>query len=424
MQSVDLLIKGGQVVTAGGHGYPVSGQKMQDLQVIDGGWVACKDGWIIAVGREREITPSIRIDRDTVVIDAKDKVISPGLIDPHTHLVFGGSREDEFVLRAQGAEYMEIMAAGGGILSTVKATREASLEDLRLSGRRRLDWMLRMGTTTVENKSGYGLNLETELKQLQAGALAGKHHPVEVIQTFLGAHAWPTEYEDDHQAYVDLIIHKMLPKVREQGLAEFCDVFCETGVFSIEETRQIMLAAKQLGFELRLHADEMTSLGGAELAAELGAVSADHLLMISDKGIQALAEAGVVPILLPATAFTLQKPYAPARRMLEAGLPVALASDFNPGSSPTPSLTFTMALACLYMKMTPEEAWHAVTINAAHSLRRGHILGSLEVGKQADIVIFDVDNYRKVPYFYGVNLAEVVIKQGKVVADNKYGEGY
>jgi imidazolonepropionase len=310
---------------------------------------------------------------------------------------------------------MEIMEAGGGILSSVRATRAASLEELVSAGTDRLRWMLEQGVTTVECKSGYGLDLDTELKQLEAVRILKDAQPVELVSTYLGAHAWPPEYAEDRDGYVDFVINTVLPKIREEGLAEFVDVFTEKGVFSVEQSRRIFNKAKELGFALRVHADEMHTLGGAELAAELGMASADHLLMVSEEGIQALAESGVIPILLPGTAFSLRKPYAPARKMLDAGLPLALATDFNPGSCPITSLALVMSLACLYMAMTPEEVLNAVTINAAYSLGRSERIGSLEAGKQADIVIFQVDDYRKIPYYIGTNLVETVIKTGKVV---------
>lgn len=417
MQTIDLLIKNGQVVTAAGHLGPVAGAKMRELEVLDCASIAIAGDQIIAVGSDADVLAGGQITSTTRVIDAAGKVVTPGMIDPHTHLIFGGSREDEFVMRIQGASYMEIMEAGGGIANTVRATRAASLAELKQLGRKRLDWMLEMGTTTVEAKSGYGLDLETELRQLQASSELNDEHPIEIVNTYLGAHAWPAEYKEDHAGYIRYMIEHVLPRVKETGLAQFCDAFCEKGVFSIEETREIMQAAKEMGFHLRLHADEITPLGGAELAAELGCVSAEHLLMISDEGIRAMRDREVIAVLLPATAFTLMKPYAPALKMLAAGLPFALATDFNPGSCPTPSLPLAMTIACLYMKLTPEEAFHAVTINAAHALKLAHRIGSIETGKQADLVIFDIDNYRKIPYHYGVNLVDQVIKQGKIVID-------
>lgn len=412
---IDLLIRGGQVVTAAHSSYPVRGRQMQELHILDQGWVACQGETIVAVGSKETLQGKLDITDQTQIIDATGQVVTPGLVDPHTHLIFGGSREDEFYLRAQGADYMAIMEAGGGIASSVRATRKESLAELVQSGRQRLGWMLNMGVTTVECKSGYGLDLETELKQLEAVRILQQEQPVELVSTFLGAHAWPDEYRDDQEGYVDFLIHTVLPRVKEEGLAEYVDVFTEKGVFSVEQSRRIFQKAKELGFKLRIHADEMNTLGGAELAAEMGMSSADHLLMVSDQGIQALGESDVIPILLPATAFSLRKPYAPARKMLDAGLPVALATDFNPGSCPTANLSLVMSIACLYMAMTPEEVFHAVTINAAHSLGRSDRIGSIEVGKQADLAIFAVDHYKKIPYFFGVNLVTTVAKQGKIV---------
>lgn len=411
----DLLIKNGQVVTCAHTSYPVRGSNMNKLEVIEQGWVACAGDQIVAVGTADSVQNQVEITEATEVIDATDQVVAPGLIDPHTHLIFGGSREDEFYLRAQGADYMKIMEAGGGIASSVRSTRATSLEELVAAGKQRLNWMLEMGVTTVECKSGYGLDLETELRQLEAVRVLQGQQPVELVSTFLGAHAWPEEYADDREGYVDFLISSVLPKVKEENLAEFVDVFTEKGVFSVEQSRRIFLRAQELGFKLRIHADEMHNLGGAELAAELGTASADHLLMISEQGIKALAASDVIPILLPATAFTLRKPYAPARKMLAANLPIALATDFNPGSCPTANLALVMSLACLYMAMTPEEVFHAVTINAAHSLGRSDRLGSIEVGKQADLVIFAVNSYKKVPYFIGVNLVTTVVKAGELV---------
>ena len=412
---IDLLIRDGQVVTAAHGTCPVRGRDMQELEVIERGWVACAGERIAAVGPRASVENQVEVTSRTQVIDAQGKVVTPGLIDPHTHLIFGGSREDEFYLRARGADYMEIMEAGGGILSSVRATRSASLEELVASGRQRLQWMLQMGVTTVECKSGYGLDLQTELKQLEAVRILQQEQPVELVPTFLGAHAWPPEYEGNQEGYVGFLVDTVLPAVREQGVAEYVDVFTEKGGFSVEQSRRIFQRAVELGFSLRVHADEMHTLGGAELAAELGMASADHLLMVSGQGISALAESDVMPILLPGTAFSLRKPYAPARKMLEAGLPLALATDFNPGSCPTANLVLVMSLACLYMAMTPEEVFNAVTINAAHSLGGSSRLGGREPGKQADVVIFGVDDYKKVPYFIGVNLVETVIKAGRLV---------
>lgn len=413
----ELLIVGGQVVTPRGS-QAVRGRDMAELEVITAGWVACAGGKIIGLGTTAELEQVVEIGPETTVYDASGKVVAPGLVDPHTHLVFGGSREDEFYLRAQGADYMQIMEAGGGILSSVEATRRASLEELVETGLERLDWMLSQGVTTVECKSGYGLDLETEIKQLTAVKILNERHPIEVVPTFMGAHACPWEFSGRAEEYVELVVEEMLPEIARLGLAEYCDVFCEKGVFSLEQTRRILVKAQELGFKLRLHADEMTDLGGAELAGELKAASADHLLHVSDQGLSALRDGGVMPVLLPATAFVLKKRYAPARKMLAMGLPLAIATDFNPGSAPVPSMLLVMSLACLYMELTPEEALNAATINAAVSLHR-HRIGSIAAGKDADLVIFGVENYRQIPYYIGAGLVETVIKQGQVVYQRK-----
>lgn len=413
----ELLIVGGQVVTPKGS-QAVRGRDMAELEVITAGWVACAGGKIIGLGTTAELEQVVEIGPETTVYDASGKVVAPGLVDPHTHLVFGGSREDEFYLRAQGADYMQIMEAGGGILSSVEATRRASLEELVETGLERLDWMLSQGVTTVECKSGYGLDLETEIKQLTAVKILNERHPIEVVPTFMGAHACPWEFSGRAEEYVELVVEEMLPEIARLGLAEYCDVFCEKGVFSLEQTRRILVKAQELGFKLRLHADEMTDLGGAELAGELKAASADHLLHVSDQGLSALRDGGVMPVLLPATAFVLKKRYAPARKMLAMGLPLAIATDFNPGSAPVPSMLLVMSLACLYMELTPEEALNAATINAAVSLHR-HRIGSIAAGKDADLVIFGVENYRQIPYYIGAGLVETVIKQGQVVYQRK-----
>ncbi len=417
MTTATLVIQDAQVVTAAGHTPPVKGAAMAALQVLENGWVACVGTRIAAVGTEANVCAEVQITSDTRILCGKGKVVTPGLVDPHTHLVFAGSREEEFAQRSQGAEYMDILRAGGGILATVAQTRAASAEELYRAGHRYLDWMLRQGTTMVECKSGYGLDLMTERKQLQVVKRLHDSHAVDLTATFLGAHAWPPEYKGREEEYVDLILNEILPCIVEEGLARYCDVFCEEHVFSLAQSRRILQRASDLGLGLRVHADELTDMGGAQLAAELGAASADHLLQISDAGIQALGEAEVMPILLPATSFTLGKPYAPARGMLAAGLPLALATDFNPGSSPTPSLPLVMALGCLYLQMTPEEVLHAVTINAAHSLGCSDQYGSIEVGKQADFVVFDVDAYGKIPYFFGAPTVETVIKGGRIVVE-------
>ena len=414
----DLLIKNaGQLVTSRGASFsPRLKGALGEIQVIEKGAVAAKGDKIIAVGTTPEVLGKIKISSETIVIDAAGRVVLPGLVDPHTHVVHGGSREHELDLKLKGVPYLEILARGGGILSTVRSTREAGREELVQRGLKYCDQMLGQGTTTAEAKSGYGLSTESELKTLEAVKEVNKKHPIDLVPTFLGAHAIPGEYKENPDEYVSIVIDEMLPAVTERGLAEYCDVFCEEGVFSVEQSRKILTAAADRGLKLKIHADEIVPLGGAELAAELGAVSADHLLVISDTGIKRMAEAGVIAVILPGTTFYLREEhYAPARKMIEAGVPVALATDFNPGSCPNNNLQIIMTMACLYLRMTPAEVINAMTINAAHALGRAQTIGSLEEGKRADMVIFDAPNYQYLPYRYGTNLVDKVIKNGRIV---------
>ncbi|MBW7642192.1 MULTISPECIES: imidazolonepropionase [unclassified Geobacillus] len=409
-----------QLVTlAGSSAAPLVKEKMSDLGIIENGSVWIENGTIVAVGADDELARQFA-DRlaEAEVIDAKGKTVTPGLVDPHTHLVYAGSREHEWTMRLHGATYMEIMNAGGGIHATTKATREASEEMLYEESKRRLDQFLLHGVTTVEAKSGYGLSLEHEIKQLEIAKRLHDTHPVDVVSTFLGAHAVPPEWKHDPDEYVRLVIDEMIPEAARLGLAEFNDVFCERGVFTPEQARLILEAGKAHGLTPKIHADEIEPYGGAELAAEVGAISADHLLRASDEGIRRMADRGVIGVLLPGTAFFLMTQAADARRLIDAGVPVALATDCNPGSSPTVSLPLVMSLACLHMGMTPAEAMAAATINAAHAIGRGHLVGSLEPGKKADLVIFNVPNYVQIMYHYGVNHAETVIKGGKVVVND------
>ncbi|WP_031410169.1 imidazolonepropionase [Geobacillus vulcani] len=406
-----------QLVTlAGSSAAPLVGEQMSNLSIMENGSVWIENGTITAVGPDDELVRRFA-DRlaEAEVIDARGKTVTPGLVDPHTHLVYAGSREHEWTMRLGGATYMEIMNAGGGIHATTKATREASEETLYEESKRRLDQFLLHGVTTVEAKSGYGLSLEHEIKQLNVAKRLDDTHPVDVVSTFLGAHAVPPEWKHDREEYIRLIIEEMIPEVSRQGLAEFNDVFCERGVFTPDEARRILEAGKAHGLTPKIHADEIEPYGGAELAAEVGAISADHLLRASDDGLRCMAERGVIGVLLPGTAFFLLTKAANARRLLDAGVPVALATDCNPGSSPTVSLPLVMSLACLHMRMTPAEALAAATINAAHAIGRAHVIGSLELGKKADLVVFNVPNYVQIMYYYGVNHAETVIKDGKVV---------
>ncbi len=412
-----VVINAGQLVTAAGYsGRPKRGSELAELGIITDGAVAVKEGLITAVGATAAVMEQVEAAEGATLIDAGGKVVLPGLVDPHTHLIFAGSREDEFEMKIKGAAYLDILAKGGGILSTVRSTRAAGEAELVRVGKKYLAEMLFQGTTTAEVKSGYGLNLSDELKQLRAIRTLQKTQPVELVPTFLGAHAIPVEYRGDPDAFVELVIREMLPAVERAGLAECCDVFCEEGVFTVEQSRRILQAARTLGFKLKLHADEIVPLGGAELAAELEALSADHLVAITGKGIEKLAASKTVAVLLPATTFCLMgTKYAPAREMIAAGVAVALAGDFNPGSSPVNSLPVVMGIACRQLKMTPAEAISAVTINAAHAIGRASELGSIEVGKKADLVIFDAADYRSIAYRFGTNLVEKVIKSGRPV---------
>ncbi|MFC4077813.1 imidazolonepropionase [Salinithrix halophila] len=394
---------------------PLRGKAMERLSIIENGSVWVEDGTIRAAGPDEEIAAKYQTRmNEAEVIDASGRLVTPGLVDPHTHLVYAGSRENEFEKRLRGATYMEIMAAGGGIHATTAATREASIEQLISESTRRLDLFLQQGVTTVEAKSGYGLSLEHELKQLEAAKELDRSHVVDVVSTFMGAHAVPAAYRERPEVFVDQVVTEMIPEVARRKLAEFNDVFCERGVFTPEQSRRILEAGKKYGLAPKIHADEIEPYGGAELAAEVGAVSADHLLRASKTGIQAMAEAGVVAVLLPGTAFFLMAEAADGRNMIDAGVPVALSTDCNPGSSPTVSLSLIMNLGCLKMGMTPAEVLTATTINAAHAIRRGHEIGSIEEGKKADLVLYDVPDYRSLQYAYGVNHARTVIKSGCV----------
>jgi len=417
-EKVDLLIiNANELITLkGGSEGALTGRQMQSLRIIRKGGLAVKDGRIVAVGKTSDIRQEFTAEN---VISANGKTVMPGLVDPHTHLVFAGSREDEFQMRVEGASYMEILDAGGGILKTVRETRRAGVDRLVDFGFKTLDVMLEHGTTTVEAKSGYGLTVKDELKILGVIKRLNQLHAVDVVPTFLGAHAVPPEYRDNPQGYVNLVVGDMIPQVAAKGLASFCDVFCERGVFSLEQSRHVLVAAKNQGLKLKVHADEMSMLGGAELAAGVGAVSAEHLLFSSDAGIRAMAKKGVIAVLLPAAAFSLMTGrYADARKMINFGVPVALGTDFNP-SCWVENQQLVMALACHFMKLASAEVITAATINAAHAIGVAGEVGSLEVGKKADVIVLDVPNHKFLGYRFGVNLVDKVVKSGRLVVDKE-----
>jgi imidazolonepropionase len=389
-----------------------AGQSMRDVAIIQNGAVVIENEKVQWVGHSEKLAAILPYAE---VLDATGKVVLPGFVDSHTHLVFTGSRENEFEQRLQGKTYQEISAQGGGINATVQPVRRASKNELKASTRRRLQRLLSFGVTTVEIKSGYGLSLYDELKCLQVVAELNQERPWELVPTFMGAHALPPEYRNDPEGYLRLILDEMMPEVARQHLAEFCDVFCEEGAFTLEETERILKRAGELGLRAKIHADELSPLGGAELAARWGAISADHLLCITEAGIEALSRSQTVATLLPGTAFFLGLDYAPARELIQAGVPVALASDCNPGTCPTENLPLIGSLACTQMKMLPAEVVSALTLNAAAAIGRSDRLGSIEVGKQADLIICDIPDYRQLFYHFGVSHVWRVIKRGRVV---------
>jgi imidazolonepropionase len=406
------VLNASQLVTLSGPKRPHVGTELSALRIINNGGMLLRDGKIERVGRSVEIEKNVG---DAEVLDAGGRVVMPGFVDAHTHLVFAGNRLDDFERRARGETYEQIAKAGGGIWSTVQKTRAASEPDLLTQAKKHANWFLRCGTTTVESKSGYGLTVEDELKILRVLRQLKEEVPLEIVPTFLGAHAVPRELSPD--GYLDVVVTEMLPQVTAEKLAEFCDVFCERGYFNIDQSRKILSAAKQLGLSLRGHVDQLTNSGGAELMAEMDATTADHLEQTDEQGIAALNKANVQPVLLPGSVYALgSSRYPRAREMIAAGLAVVLATDFNPGSSPTPSMPMVLSLACTHMKMSPAEAITASTVNAAYSLNRGDSIGSLEPGKVANFAIFDCEDYRELPYWFGMPQTHSVYVRGECVS--------
>ena len=406
-----LLIKNiGWLQTPAGS-YSHKGSKQgKNLKLKDAA-IAVEDGIIREITEDGKL-PEGEFDQE---IDAEGKLATPGFVDGHTHLVFGGYRQNEIPMKLAGAGYLDILRAGGGILDTVRKTREASFEELYAKSEGFLDEMLNMGITTCEAKSGYGLDMENELKMLEVIKALGEKHPMDVVPTFMGAHAIPPEYEGRGDEYIEMLCSEVIPEVRKRGLAEFCDVFCEDSVFNVEQSRKYMEKAREYGFELKIHADEIEDIGGSRLAGELEAVSAEHLIAAGESGMDSMAAGGTTAMLLPATSFYLGKTYAPARTMIDKGIPVAIASDFNPGSCPSLNLQLAVNLGYLRYKMTPEEILTAVTINPACAINRGDLVGTIEEGKQADIVIWDAPDFEMLCYRFGSNLADKIIKKGELI---------
>ncbi len=411
---VDLLIThAAQLLTLAAPG-PRTGAALTDLGLIEDGAVACRDGRLVAVGPTADVLA--QVDSAAETIDATGRVVMPGFVDCHTHVVYAGDRAAEFERRVQGATYLEIMAAGGGILSTVRATRAASEDELTAATRARLDRMLRLGTTTVEAKTGYGLDAETERRMLSVIAALAEAQPIDLAPTYLGAHALPAEYADRPDAYVDFVVDDLGRLAAEGQPIEFVDVFCDQGAFTLEQSAHILTRAQTLGYRVKIHADEFAPLGGSALAARLGAVSADHLAVTPPDEMKALADAGVIAVVLPGTSFGLgHTHYANARGLVAAGAAVALATDLNPGTCPCESMPFILALACRSLRLSPAEAVVAATLNAAHAIGRGAEVGSLTVGKRADLLLLDCADYRVLAYQFGGNPVQRVVQRGRVV---------
>lgn len=415
---MDIIIKNIDCLVTCEGSHRKIGKEMKDAKIKENGYIVIENDIIKAVGEGEGYKEYIT--SESKVIDGRFKTVTPGLIDPHTHVVHAGSREKELPLKLNKVGYIEILNSGGGILSTVENTRNISIENLIEESRKRLDIMLKHGTTTVESKSGYGLDLKSEVKILKASQILNETHPIDLVATFMGAHAIPKEHKANREAYIEDMINNMIPYVSEHKLAEFIDCFCEEGVFSVEECRRILKAGKEHGLNIKIHADEVETVKGAELAGELKATSAEHLVAASDEGIKALAENDVVAVLLPSTSFYLMlNNFARARKMIDEGVAVALATDCNPGTSPTESLQTVMTFACFGMKLFPEEIINAMTVNAACAINREKEIGSIEVGKKADIVIFNSKNLNYLVYHFGTNAVETVIKNGKIVVENQ-----
>jgi len=388
------------------------GREQGEITLLKNAYVLIKDGMIAAVGSGE--VPAGMLE-NAEVVDVKGRLVTPGLVDAHTHLIFGGWRQNELGLKLHGVTYLEILARGGGILSTVRATRAASEEELADKAAKELSTMLRMGVTTCEAKSGYGLDPEDEYKQLRAIRRLNETQKVELVPTFLGAHALPEEFKNDREGFLRLLCEEMIPTVAREHLAEFCDVFCETGVFTAQESRRILEAGKKHGLTPKIHADEIDPIGGSQLAGEIGAITAEHLIVCPDEGIASMAKGGTIACLLPATSFYLGASFAPARAMIDAGVAVAVATDFNPGSCPSSNLQLTMNIACLKYRLTPEEVLTSVTLNGAAGIRRADRIGSVEVGKQGDLLVWDAPDLDYICYRLGANLVNTVIKKGEIV---------
>ncbi len=422
MQTDLIIYNVGQLVTCASNGVAKKGAEMQDVGSIENGAVAVKVEKIIAVGKSEDILREYEAENAT---DARQKVVCPAFVECHTHIVFAGDRINEFELRIAGATYLEIMEAGGGIISTVEQTRKANLDELISQSKKRLDQLLELGVTTCEVKTGYGLDTETELRMLEAIFELNKIHQVDLIPTFLPAHAFPKEFKEKPDRYVELICEEMLPKAKEIINYQlsidnyFADVFCEKNAFNLEQSKKVLLAANNLGFKLKAHVDEFTNLGGAKMAIELGATSIDHLDMISGEEIELLAASNTIGVVMPTVNFNFgSTEFADARKMIDKNCAVALSTDYNPGSAPCPSLPNAMAIACRYQKLLPSEALNAATINAAFAVGSGEKVGSIEVGKQADILILDAKDYRALAYEFGGNRIQTIIKNGKIAAEN------